>query len=250
MVIYIGNHIQNIIRSEKLSDEGMRVQMGFNDVIRQSILEGFSSANVSTIKVVITLGVCFLIAIYIFCVYKYVTKATFYDRNFNVAMSVISIIVAGIIIAMQSSLIISLGMVGALSIVRFRTAIKETIDLMFLFWSIGNGIMCGAGLYEVAIITSLMVTAGILLFQAFPICVSPYLVIVNAQSKELEGEILKTISKYSPRYKVDSKNVRQSGMDLIIEIRSKNGNDLVDELSIITGVTSASLLYHDSPVKN
>ena len=224
--------------------------MGFNDVIKKSVLEGFNSANISTIKIVITLGICFLIAGYIFFVYRYVTKSTFYDRNFNVAMAVISIVVAGIIIAMQSSLIISMGMVGALSIVRFRTAIKEPMDLLFLFWSVGTGIMCGAGLYELTIITALIITVGIFLFQIIPISASPYLVIINAQSKEIEDEILETIRKYSPRYRIDSKNIRQSGMDLIVEIRSKNGSDLVNELSAIKGIIAASLLYHDSPVKN
>lgn len=224
--------------------------MGFNDVIKKSVLEGFSSADISMIKVAVTLGICFMIAVYTYFIYKYVTKTTFYDRNFNVAMAVISIVVAGIIIAMQSSLIISLGMVGALSIVRFRTAIKEPMDLLFLFWSIGTGIICGAGLYELAIVIALAVTLGILLLQVIPVSASPYLVVINAKDKEMEAGILQIIKKYSPRYKIDSKNVRQTGMDLIIEIRSKSSNSLVDELSVIEGITSVSLLYHDAPVKN
>lgn len=224
--------------------------MGFNDVIKKSVLEGFSSADISMIKVAVTLGICFMIAIYTYFIYRYVTKTTFYDRNFNVAMAVISIVVAGIIIAMQSSLIISLGMVGALSIVRFRTAIKEPMDLLFLFWSIGTGIICGAGLYELAIIIALAVTLGILLLQVIPISASPYLVVINAKDKEIETGILQIIKKHSPRYKIDSKNVRQTGMDLIIEIRSKSSSSLVDELSAIEGITSVSLLYHDAPVKN
>lgn len=165
-------------------------------------------------------------------------------------MAMISVIVAGIIIAMQSNLIISLGMVGALSIVRFRTAIKEPMDLLFLFWSISTGIICGAKLYELSILVALVCTIGILLLQVIPIKTSPYLVIVNAQDKAQEDAILNTIHKYSPRYKIDSKNIRQQGIDLIIEIRTKNTNALVNELSEIESVVNASLLYHDSPVKN
>lgn len=224
--------------------------MGFNDVIKSSVLEGFSSADISTVKVIVTLGICFMIAAYTYFVYRYVTRCTFYDRNFNVAMAVISVVVAGIIIAMQSSLVISLGMVGALSIVRFRTAIKEPLDLLFLFWSIGTGIMCGAGLYKLAIIVALVVTVGIILFQIMPVSSSPYLVVINAKSKEAEAGILSVIQKYSPRYRIDSKNIRLSGMDLIIEIRSKKSSMLVDELSTVEGVISVSLLYHDAPVKN
>ncbi|WP_286080253.1 DUF4956 domain-containing protein [Parablautia intestinalis] len=224
--------------------------MGFHDVIKNSVLEGFTSADISTVKMVVALGICLLISAYIYFVYRYVTRTTFYDRNFNVSMASISVIVTGIIIAMQSSLIISLGMVGALSIVRFRTAIKEPLDLLFLFWSIGTGIICGAGLYEVAVAVALVTTLGILFFQMIPISASPYLVVVNANDKGAETEIISIIKRYSPRYRIDSKNLRQSGMDLIVEIRSKNSNVLVDELSVVGGVSSVSLLYHDAPVKN
>jgi len=224
--------------------------MRFNDIIKNSVLEGFSSTGISTARILMTLGICFLISLYIFFVYRYVTRTTFYDMNFNISMSIISVIVAGIILAMQSNLVISLGMVGALSIVRFRTAIKEPMDLLFLFWSIGSGIMCGAGLYEISILVSLVCTFGILLLQVIPLRTSPYLVIVNVQDKEQEPVILETIRKYSPRYRIDSKNIRQQGMDLIVEVRTKNASQLVNELSGIESVSAASLLYHDSPVKN
>ena len=223
--------------------------MGFKDVIKKSVLEGFSGSDISLTKVIILLGICFLISVYIFMIYKFVTKNTFYDGNFNVSMSIISVVVAGIIIAMQSNIVISLGMVGALSIVRFRTAIKEPMDLLFLFWSIGNGIMCGAGLCELSVAVSLVVTMGILVLQTIPMRRCPYLVIVNADSKEVEGEILKVIHKYSSKYRLDSKNIRHGGMDMIVEIRCKNGNQIVDELSEIKGVLSASLMYHDGEVK-
>jgi hypothetical protein len=224
--------------------------MGFTDVIRKSVLEGFAAKDISSIKIVVTLGICFLVAAYIYFVYRYITRTTFYDRNFNVSMAMVSVVTAGIILAMQTSLIISLGMVGALSIVRFRTAIKEPMDMLFLFWSIGTGIICGAGLYELAIIIALIVTFGILLLQIVPVSASPYLVVVNAKDKNVETDILATVKKYSPRYRIDSKNIRISGIDLIIEIRSKNAGELVDELSAIKGITSVSLLYHDAPVKN
>lgn len=224
--------------------------MGFNDIIKKSVLDIFSTPGFSTKDTVFSLGICFLLAVYIYFVYRFMTRTTFYDKNFNVSMAMISVIVAGIIIAMQSNLIISLGMVGALSIVRFRTAIKEPMDLLFLFWSISTGIICGAKLYELSILVALVCTIGILLLQVIPIKTSPYLVIVNAQDKAQEDAILNTIHKYSPRYKIDSKNIRQQGIDLIIEIRTKNTNALVNELSEIESVVNASLLYHDSPVKN
>lgn len=224
--------------------------MGFNDIIKNSVLKAFSTPGFSTTNAVISLGVCFLIAVYIYFVYRFITRTTFYDKNFNVSMAMISVIVTGIILAMQANLIISLGMVGALSIVRFRTAVKEPMDLLFLFWSISVGIICGAALYELAVLVSLVCTMGILFLQILPLRTSSYLVIINAQHKAAEPDIIAVIRKYSPRYKIDSKNVRRQGMDLIVEIRSKHADKLVDELSEIELVSTASLLYHDSPVKN
>lgn len=224
--------------------------MGFSDIIKSSVLEGFASAGVSTTKMIVTLGICFLFSFYIYFVYRYFTRTTFYDRNFNVSMSIISIIVAGIILAMQSNLIISLGMVGALSIVRFRTAIKEPMDLLFLFWSIGTGIMCGAGLYKMTLLVALVTTFSLLVLQIIPIKTCPYLIIINAKDKSKEPEIMNIIRKYSGRYRVDSRNIRGQSMDLIIEIHTKETGRLLDEVSEVASVTGASLLYHDAPVKN
>ncbi len=224
--------------------------MSFNDIIKNSVLKAFSTPGFSTTNAVISLGICFCVAVYIYFVYRFISRTTFYDKSFNVSMAMISVIVTGIILAMQANLIISLGMVGALSIVRFRTAIKEPLDLLFLFWSISTGIICGAGLYELVILVALVCTMGILFLQVLPIKASPYLVIINAQDKAAEADILSIIKKYSPRFKIDSKNIGQHGMDLIVEIRSKKATQLVDELSEIKLVSSASLLYHDSPVKN
>ena len=218
--------------------------MGFNDIIKNSVLNAFSTTGFSTTNAIISLGVCFLMAVYIYFVYR------FYDKSFSVSMAMVSVVVTGIILAMQANLIISLGMVGALSIVRFRTAIKEPMDLLFLFWSISTGIICGAGLYELAALLALVCTMGILILQIIPVKTSPYLVIINARDKSAEADILSIIRRYSPRYKIDSKNITRSGMDLIVEIRSKKANALVDELSELEPVTAASLLYHDAPVKN
>lgn len=224
--------------------------MGINDVIKKSIINAFSTPGFSTKNALLSLGICFMIAVYIYFVYRFICRTTFYDKNFSVSMSMVSVVVAGIILAMQANLVISLGMVGALSIVRFRTAIKDPMDLLFLFWSVSTGIICGANLYELAILVALVCTVGILLLQIIPIRTSPYLILINARNKNAESDILAVISQYSPRYKIDSKNIRQQGMELIIEIRSKKANELVDKLSEIDLVSAASLLYHDAPVKN
>lgn len=222
--------------------------MSFNDAIKKSVLEGFSYADLSTTKIMTTLIITFAIALYIFFVYKLVTKSAFYFKSFNISMAIISVVTAGIILAMQSSIVISLGMVGALSIVRFRTAIKDPMDLLFLFWSIGTGIICGAGLYKIAIILAVLVTIGILILDMLPVRISPYLLIVNADSKELEDSILDLV-KEKGAYKIKSKNITAKGMDMILEVRSKKEKELVDQLSELEGVVSVSLLAHDGEVK-
>ena len=223
--------------------------MNLSDVIKKSVMEGFSYADLSTTKIMTTLLITFAIAVYIFFVYKLVTKSAFYFRSFNVSMAIISVVTAGIILAMQSSIVISLGMVGALSIVRFRTAIKDPMDLLFLFWSIGTGIICGAGLYKIAIILAVLVTVGILVLEMLPVRISPYLLIINADSKEVEDDITGLIKELKGTYKMKSKNLTQSGMDLILEVRTKNDKELVNRVSELKGITCVSLLAHDGEVK-
>lgn len=223
--------------------------MSFSDVIKKSVMEGFSYSDLSTAKIMTTLIITFAIAVYIFFVYKMVTKSAFYFKNFNISMAVISVVTAGIILAMQSSIVISLGMVGALSIVRFRTAIKDPMDLLFLFWSIGTGIICGAGLYKVGIILAVMVTIGILILDMLPVRVSPYLLIVNAASKEVEEEVLKLVRELAGAYQMRSRNITDKGMDLILEIRVKKDKELVDRISELDGMKSVSLLSHDGEIK-
>ena len=223
--------------------------MNFSDVIKKSVLEGFSYADLSTAKIMTTLLITFLIAVYIFFVYKMITKSAFYFKSFNVSMAIISVVTAGIILAMQSSIVISLGMVGALSIVRFRTAIKDPMDLLFLFWSIGTGIICGAGLYKIAIILAVLVTVGLLVLDMLPVRLSPYLLIINADTKEVEEQITDAVKKLAGAYKLKSKNITKDGMDLILEVRAGKEKELVDKISEMKGITAVSLLAHDGEVK-
>lgn len=223
--------------------------MKFNDVIKKSVLEGFSYADLTTTKILVTLIITFAIAVYIFYVYKLVTKSAFYFKSFNISMAIISVVTAGIILAMQSSIVISLGMVGALSIVRFRTAIKDPMDLLFLFWSIGTGIICGAGLYKIAIILAVIVTIGILILDLLPLKTGSYLLIVNTDSKDNEDDILALVKEFSGNYKMKSRNITKNGMDMILEIRAKNDKELVDRISNLDGIKSVSVLSNDCEVK-
>ena len=199
----------------------VRRKMKFTDVIKKSVLEVSSYTDISVSRILITLGVTFLLAVYIFCVYRIITKSDFYFKNFNVSMAIISVITAGIVLAMQSSIVISLGMVGALSIVRFRTAIKDPMDLLFLFWSIGIGIICGAGLFDLAIVLAVAVTVGILCLDLLPVKMSPNVIIINAVSKDVENEITSLLKTKKSVYRIKSKNITKDGLDLIMEVKTK-----------------------------
>ena len=223
--------------------------MSFQDVIKKSVLEGFTNTDLPTLQIVLTLGITFLIAIYIYFIYKLVTKSSFYNKGFHVSMAIISVVTAGIIIAMQSSIVISLGMVGALSIVRFRTAIKDPMDLLFLFWSIGTGIICGAGLFEIAFIVAFMVTIGIFILGYLTEYKKPYLLILNCENNLNENEILESLKGYSKDYKIKSRNHKKSGSDMIIELRTKNERELVDKLSALPYIQQVSLLTNEGEVR-
>lgn len=223
--------------------------MSFTDVIKKSILQGFTNTDIPTIQIVMTLGITFLIALYIFFIYRMVNKTALYDKSFHVSMAIISVITAGIIIAMQSSIVISLGMVGALSIVRFRTAIKNPMDLLFLFWSIGVGIICGAGLFEIALVVSLMVTIGIFFLEFMPDNKKPYLLIINGSRELDEAEVLDCVRKYSKNVKVRSRNMKKNGTDYIIEVHTKQEKELLDSLSSVEAIAQLSLLSHEGEVR-
>lgn len=222
--------------------------MGFKDVFKKSFLEGFTSMDITTAKIVATLFVSALLALYVFAIYRLITRKVFYSKNFNISLAAMSIITAAIILAMQSNLVISLGMVGALSIVRFRTAIKDPMDLVFMFWSISIGIICGAGLYEVALVTSVAVTVFILVLDMIPVSKAPMMLVINSSQMDGEQQILDIVGKYSKSYKVKSRNLSKGRLDLVIELKVKEESALVSEVAALDGMLSASMISHDGEV--
>ena len=222
--------------------------MGFKDVFKKSFLEGFTSMDITTGKIAATLIVTALLALYIFAIYRLVTRKVFYSKNFNISLAVMSLITAAIILAMQSNLVISLGMVGALSIVRFRTAIKDPMDLAFLFWSISIGIICGAGLYEIALVTSVGVTVFILVLDMLPVGKAPMMPVVNSSEMNGEKAVLDVVGKYARYYKVKSRNLSKGRLDLVIELKVKEESALVSEVAALDGMLSASMISHDGEV--
>ena len=222
--------------------------MNFKDIFKKSFLEGFSSAEITTPTIIVALGIACVLALYIFFVYRVVTRKTFYSKNFNITLAVITVITAALILTMQSSVVLSLGMVGALSIVRFRTAVKDPMDLAFLFWSISVGIICGAGLAQVAVILSVVITVGILVLDQMPVAKAPMILVVNANDLDAEEPIVEAVKKYVKHLQVKSRNMTDVSLDLVIELRTSEGSALVRDVKKLNGVTAVSLLAHDGEV--
>ena len=220
----------------------------FSDIFKKSFLEGFTGGDISTGRIAATLAVTALIALYIFVIYRVVTRKTFYSKTFNISLVALAVVTSAIILAMQSNLVISLGMVGALSIIRFRTAIKDPMDLVFLFWSISIGIICGAGLYEIALLTSLLVTVGIIGLDLIPTSKAPMMLVVNATELDAEEAIVNAAKAAGKVCKVKSRNFSAGHLDLIIEVRVAKEAELVKAVSEIAAVTSVSLISHDGEV--
>ena len=222
--------------------------MNFGDIFKSSFLQGYTGGNNSIKSVVVILVVTFVIAVYIFAAYRFVNKKSFYNKSFNASLLALTIITAAIILTIQSNVVVSLGMVGALSIVRFRTAIKDPMDLVFLFWSIGVGIMCGASCFSIAVVTSAMVTIGVLLVEWLPIAKAPQILLINSTECKNEKEILKVVKKYCSLYKVKARNLTKDHLDMAIEVRVKEEGELVSTLVELENVVSASLVSHDGEV--
>ena len=222
--------------------------MSFQDIFKKSFLEGFTSTDINIYTATVALIITSALALYIFVVYRVLTRKTFYSQTFNISLAGIALITAGIILTIQSSIVVSLGMVGALSIVRFRTAVKDPMDLMFLFWAIAVGIICGTGLAEIAIILSVIVTAGILVLNGLPVAKAPLILVINASDLDGEEKILEVVRNYAKHLTVKSRNMTKESLDLIIELRTDSGSKLVRDVLGLECVTSASLMAHDGEV--
>ncbi|MBO5341373.1 MAG: DUF4956 domain-containing protein [Lachnospiraceae bacterium] len=223
--------------------------MSFSDVLKKSFLEGFVSTDLTTTDICVTMLVTACIGLYIYFIYRIMSQKTFYSKSFNISLVALAMITAGIILAIQSSVVISLGMVGALSIVRFRTAIKNPMDLVYLFWSISVGIVCGAGLFEVALIVSVFVTVAVVVLEFLPAVKEPKLLVINAKDPDEEDAIMEVVKKYVKRYKVKSRNLTSDNMDLLLLVSIKEKDaELVKEIKKLSNVNTVSLMSHDGEV--
>ena len=222
--------------------------MGIQDIIKKSFLEGYATGDIGISTVLVCILCTTVLAAYIFLFYRMIRKNAFYNRSFNLSLMGMAVLTAAIILTIQSNIVVSLGMVGALSIVRFRTAIKDPMDLVFLFWAISIGIICGAGFAMIAVIASMGLTVIVLLFSAVPDARGNLLLVVNASSHKEEEAILKTVKEHCRRHKSRARNVTKTNLNLAMEVRLEDQAALIDQLMALEAVSSASLVEYEGDV--
>ena len=224
--------------------------MSVKDVIKSGVLESLGGGgSMELSEIILILVVSCLIGLYIYAIYKNVSKAAFYSKDLSITMAGMTIVVAAIMIAMQSNLLVSLGMVGALSIVRFRTAVKNPIDLLYLFWSISGGIIAGVGLYALAVVLCFVMTLIIVLLSRIPNAKAPAVLIVKGKVDSDASEIEDVIFSYTKHYHLCSSAIRNEQAEYIYEVNTKNKTDLVKDLGELAGVVGVSCLEHDGEIR-
>ncbi len=224
--------------------------MSVKDVIKKGVLESLGGGNgLDFAQISIILIVACVIGIYIYAVYKNFFKASFYSRDLNVTLAGMTVIVAAIMVAMQSNLLVSLGMVGALSIVRFRTAVKNPLDLLYLFWAISAGIICGVSLYILAAVLCVIMTIIIWVLSRIPNAKAPILLIVKTLPDADVSEVCKAIQSQTRYSKLSTSSIKNNQAEYIYEIKTTARESVLKEVSACSGVTAVSLLDHDGELR-
>ncbi len=221
--------------------------MSFADIFKASFLSEYS-VTISTTSICVYLSVAAALGFYIYVIYRLITKKSFYSKSFNISLWVLTVITAAIIITISSNIVLSLGMVGALSIVRYRTAIKDPMDLIFLFWAIAEGIMTGAGMAIMGMVLAVVITVGIVILDKLPMPGASKIMTISANDYNSEGEILQIVSSYCKYYKLKARTLSAGQLNLVLEFNTTDEIGCTKELLAIDGVYSVSTLAHDGEV--
>lgn len=222
--------------------------MSIKEVIKSSVLGDFVNNSLSMKEVALLMLIATVLGIYIFFVYRIVSTTSFYSKTFNISLMLMCIITTAIIVTIQSSVVISLGMVGALSIVRFRTAIKEPLDLVFAFWAISIGIITGAGLPGLAIVLSVLVTMTVVLFIHMPEQKKSLILNITGNGEVQCTDIFAVIDKYDKHYLVKSRNITKESCNILLEVHLKECENVLEELRKIDGIIGISLISHKGEI--
>ncbi len=218
--------------------------MSFNDIFKSSFLDNINAVTV--LDMVIALGLAFAIGVFIFVIYKKTFNGVMYSSGFGITLIALTMISTLVILAVTSNVVLSLGMVGALSIVRFRTAIKEPLDIAFLFWSIAVGIVLAAGMIPLAVIGSVFIGVILMVFVNKKTRDNPYIIVVQCEDQTAEKEVLGFLQGEVSKCVVKSKTVAKGSVEMNYEVRLKaDDTSFINRISDMKGVSSAVLVSYN-----
>lgn len=211
----------------------------------ENIFNTYSNESIKTVTIVSVLLMVLVLAIYEFLVYRFVSHRSFYNKSFNITISVIPFFISTIILCLQSNIIITLGTIGALAIIRFRTAVKDPVDMLYLLWSVYIGIICGCQLFEVGILTSILVTIVLVLLEHINFGRKPFVLILHS-NEDVEKELHDSFKEKKISNKFKSRNYTSKGYDYAIEFTTKDIEGLKKELTHNKKVSKYSIIEYDA----
>ena len=213
------------------------------------ISEGFKNDAFSGTAVASVLIVSVVIGFYEFCVYRVVSHRAFYNKSFHISLVALPPIIATIIMCLQSNSIITLGTIGALAIIRYRTAVKDPVDMIYMLWSVHTGITCGCQLYKVSALTSVVITLVLIVLNfVMPVFAGKKgeFTLVAYIDKSKENELISAVKAHSGRHRVKSRSFTQSGLCIVIELTSRDPAALTDAVNGLDSIEKFSLVEYDS----
>lgn len=222
----------------------MADRITFNDILSSNFLE--TSTAISLTDVVISMGLAFIVGLFIFYIYKKTYSGVMYSSGFGISLIAMALITTMIITAIGSNVILSLGMVGALSIVRFRSAVKDPMDITYLFWAISVGIVLGAGFLSLALFGSIVIGIFLIIFSMKKSNEQPYILVADCDDESTEKKIMDIVSLSVKKHVLRSKTVRPGAVELTVEVRlSGDTSDFINRIAHIPGVSSAVLVTYN-----
>lgn len=219
--------------------------MGLINAIIENVMDSLENVEITTSKLLAVLCVVLILAIYEFVVYQVILRRSLYNKAFNISIAILPFFISTIILCLQSNLVITLGTIGALAIIRFRTAVKDPVDLMFVLWAIHIGITCGCQLYEIAVITSIIVTLVLIILNRINTKTKSHVLVVHCKSADGEEAVNELMKKYAKKYRVKSRNYTDKGMDFVYEIIIKYVIELAKALEEEESVERFSLMEYE-----
>ena len=213
--------------------------------IFDNVIGSYASEVLPTTAILAVLFMVLILSAYEFAVYRLVSHRAFYNRSFNISITVLPFFIATIILCLQSNLVITLGTIGALAIIRYRTAVKDPVDMLYLLWSIHTGIVCGCRLFEVGVLTSLVVTIVLLILENVNFGSHPQILVIHTKTPS-EDELIAAIKNFSKRYHLKSRSVSSAGIDYVFELSVKDASKLTVALDNLVEVERFSLIEYDS----